>query len=911
MSSRRQASPGLTPHSSQDQPPLVAQQTADDPFSAAGAGSPSALHPAYVQSPNNSPNAVERPLSSSSVNHPSPMLYSDDVVVRHLKDLSHEEAFSPEAFTSVPLKLKIRTTLPREELINTDSLYAVNRQRYHRLLEARSALSRNQPPFYSPVDQFAAEECAGLFEDLSELLCWRPYEVDSGRHYGRLQTSRYSNILSQICQLRVSKLTRLSAQTQSLWDFPAWGAGILLPSDFLKYSDFERVAVMFRDDVENYISQIYTLAYVAEPRARHSSTLPTDSSRLFDLPITPQRIPQPRARQGTPWARAERDTIFTDSTPGSRAPAFVTEPNSIPHQKQARFSRMEVMSPIDENLVTEPRHPSPPTDISFHPPTELQSSYGRMDETPSRLPQATAQAYRQSGAEPRMRRATLAPTPHTTSNLLDMTSSVAGVPQPSQSRSLASDTRRLQAQQIAPLAYQAASDMVFEYPSVGITPSTRQLSGSNALREILSDSDAELYSRPIETLPVRRDQGYLPHQRRTRVSGGGGGPPDDSDSDNMGPPTPKRRQSASGTGRSQTAASRDPPGAARVAQFDLKLKTDAIPMWDGNTDTLLVWLQSVNQLSKRSEVVYQQLGEIVPTRFTDRALRWFFSLDRHRQQEIMHDWRSMKRAITSHFMNRAWLEDMKRRAIRARYRERGHDQERPSDYCIRKQQLLSVTHELTQSELISEIMAGAPSSWLSLLHTELYATVEQLLNAIQYHELALTNHSLLGSSSAVRSMEKRLERLEAKGERKSSSSSARPVNRFSRPPRAYATEANLKPSPKPVKEHPFAKDDSRVSKGRTPKDLGIRGCRYCGSLNHWDKDCRHATKNPKRTGRPRANLASISDESVSEEETYDALYETYREKSDSDNPESENDSDYASTVSGTEGSPDDEVSALN
>jgi len=34
----------------------------------------------------------------------------------------------------------------------------------------------------------------------------------------------------------------------------------------------------------------------------------------------------------------------------------------------------------------------------------------------------------------------------------------------------------------------------------------------------------------------------------------------------------------------------------------------------------------------------------------------------------------------------------------------------------------------------------------------------------------------------------------------------------------------------------FPRNDKVVSKGKTPKDKGARGCIHCGSLNHWDKD---------------------------------------------------------------------------
>ncbi len=92
-------------------------------------------------------------------------------------------------------------------------------------------------------------------------------------------------------------------------------------------------------------------------------------------------------------------------------------------------------------------------------------------------------------------------------------------------------------------------------------------------------------------------------------------------------------------------------------------------------------------------------------------------------------------------MNRAWLERQKSIANNARFRDATHSSETPSDYYIRKSQLLSLVHSLSDSELIMEIMNGAPTSWNTILTTHLYGSAVEFQSAVKFHENLLVRLS--------------------------------------------------------------------------------------------------------------------------------------------------------------------------
>lgn len=95
----------------------------------------------------------------------------------------------------------------------------------------------------------------------------------------------------------------------------------------------------------------------------------------------------------------------------------------------------------------------------------------------------------------------------------------------------------------------------------------------------------------------------------------------------------------------------------------------------------------MNSLSKRSGVVFKQLGTLVPTWLTGSAETWYYSQSAETRERIEVDWASLT-AIGEYYMNQTFLDKQKARANRASYRDVGNGRELPSEYVIHKSELL-------------------------------------------------------------------------------------------------------------------------------------------------------------------------------------------------------------------------------
>jgi len=297
-------------------------------------------------------------------------------------------------------------------------------------------------------------------------------------------------------------------------------------------------------------------------------------------------------------------------------------------------------------------------------------------------------------------------------------------------------------------------------------------------------------------------------------------------------------------------------------------------MWNGDENSILSWIRKVNFISQRSEQVFEELGQMIPLRLEGRASQWFFSLPADQQQQFQWDWNTIKFAIAHYFMNHHWLTTMKSKAIRMRYRQKNHETENPTDYFIRKLELLQLVFDLNDAETIMEIMNGVPREWLPYIDTQRMQTVQELQNAIKYHE-----DTLIRITS--NDFDRRLKALEGSSNRSS---------RFKG--KTYTAETNFvrrKSTRKPFKgkligSHPsFAqptlpKRDDIISKGKTPEQKGARPCRHCGSGKHWDFD--HPLNGKDR--KARVFLADLDSEALDAFVAYEQCWAEDDEESEAD-----------------------------
>jgi|SRR6266436_739139 len=74
------------------------------------------------------------------------------------------------------------------------------------------------------------------------------------------------------------------------------------------------------------------------------------------------------------------------------------------------------------------------------------------------------------------------------------------------------------------------------------------------------------------------------------------------------------------------------------------------------------------------------------------------------------------------------------------------------------------------------------------------------------------------------------------------------------------------PSLEPPK---FLKDNKNVTSWKTPESVNARPCQHCGSVKHWDYECKHSWKGERQA---RASFITLSDPEIEALNAYDDLY---------------------------------------
>jgi hypothetical protein len=83
------------------------------------------------------------------------------------------------------------------------------------------------------------------------------------------------------------------------------------------------------------------------------------------------------------------------------------------------------------------------------------------------------------------------------------------------------------------------------------------------------------------------------------------------------------------------------------------------------------------------------------------------------------------------------LEKQKLRANKARFREARHQRESPSEYVIRKMELLMLVYSYMDTETIQAIMMEVPGTWASIINPQYQKMLRECQNAIKYHKESL------------------------------------------------------------------------------------------------------------------------------------------------------------------------------
>jgi hypothetical protein len=188
--------------------------------------------------------------------------------------------------------------------------------------------------------------------------------------------------------------------------------------------------------------------------------------------------------------------------------------------------------------------------------------------------------------------------------------------------------------------------------------------------------------------------------------------------------------------------------------------------------------------------------------------------------------------------------------------------ETPTEYVIRKLELLAYVYNYTPSQTMSEILFKAPCMWSTVVNPRNYRDLASFQTAIKYHEDLLID---LGDKYDRYNCSSSTQSHSYKVDTKPCPKGSKTFDTKRKPTRVYAVGWN---NPKHSYSHP--KDDSNVSKGKTPADYGARGCIHCGSTKHWDRECKHHKNS--NVYKARVMFADCSPDDMHAEAEYERCY---------------------------------------
>ncbi|QRW06065.1 Retrovirus-related Pol polyprotein from transposon [Ceratobasidium sp. AG-Ba] len=607
------------------------------------------------------------------------------------------------------------------------------------------------------------------------------------------------------------KVRELRAQLPPLPEFPD-----LEPNSLFTKFQFELAMVMFRDEVERYIAHVCYVnkfkealgpTFMQSP-TRTSMEIPNDFGK--DLPLSSAVKSKDKGKNKadeTPVARSSTTPVPVPATPGSafhqEQQSFVEQSDTDPYRNITRRGARK-SGRVSGPLETPFRPKAQP--LGYELPTLEEFTDDDDDDDDEQL---TPKTYVPKHLRAKVGRSSML------SDLFQGPSfGAAATPNPTAT--------------INPLgAVQSIQPVTV--PSAGTGPMISS-GGAQPPDDDPDTSDDEGGRDPNPRTPSRH-RGRRPRQPLPPPSNPVQGPT----------PIPTTTQPVVTTVTQQATN-------GRGVYFDNRIKiADVVEKWDGDPDTLASWIWSVNIVANRGFEVWNQLGQQIPLRLTGRAKDWFESQSKRYQAFMMQDWQNMRAGICDYFMNRTWLDKQKGKATRAHYREPGHANETPSDYIIRKKKLLQMVFKLTKTELILEILNGAPQYWRTIMDTSRIESFREFQATVKYHEETLISGTRGDGSVSRRDIDKIWEALKSQKQSKSKFAKTHAVQ-------------TMKPK--------YPPDDKNVSKKATPKSKGARPCIHCGSQMHWDNECKYHPKNMKKV---KAYFSNASQEEQDDQAEYERM----------------------------------------
>ncbi|KAJ6582283.1 hypothetical protein B0H19DRAFT_1252388 [Mycena capillaripes] len=527
--------------------------------------------------------------------------------------------------------------------------------------------------------------------------------VDKGGAVYRLQKAPYWTLWKQLADLRKRAKESYEIFNTEMPSMPTWGRSED-PLGFYAANEFEILAICYRAEVENYLVNLDQYFDFATEEIRSPDEEIQDYYNEFRRSISVK--PERTTSISDNIQHSSIDESFAQLRPAPATPPPSQNRESSSRQRSRRSRLREVTSsdhPENEDVAFTP-----------HETLETREAFGKSSTLPLKFHEAFKPIRFDQGQKS-----------HHQSNRVHN-----HVSEDAHSGEHDRELSRHRHQSHLGFLVPNHSSKPLEHSH--LKPMKTAASGNGPADEPSDSEDDSGKKR-------RKDHKQRKPDRRKPGAPPSSNPDDDpSDSDNEG------EDHNSGLSRGGRGSSRN-PGYTRRGRatdddrdsgryFDLRLKDTDIPKWDGNPDTLLRWIQRCNLIAEDGPKVWKQLGKIVPRVLTGTAQDWYFSLPLDYQHKICENWETMKQALADFFLSSKWLDKTRTRALRASYREAGHGKEKPSEYFIRKRELLNSVYSFDDSAVMSEVMNGAPGAWCMVLDTQKYRNVVEFHAAIVFHE---------------------------------------------------------------------------------------------------------------------------------------------------------------------------------
>ncbi|THU98101.1 hypothetical protein K435DRAFT_596588, partial [Dendrothele bispora CBS 962.96] len=144
-----------------------------------------------------------------------------------------------------------------------------------------------------------------------------------------------------------------------------------------------------------------------------------------------------------------------------------------------------------------------------------------------------------------------------------------------------------------------------------------------------------------------------------------------------------------------------------------------IPSWDGEGETLIDYIITMNEIAEKSEQLSQGLAVWAPSKWSAKAKDWWEALSPASRQFLRQDWNKLLLGIRDFFMNTEWKAHRKMEFEDMTFRQKGHSLESPVQYIQRRKRYAIILYNASENEgstLITIILYNIPSSWKATLN---------------------------------------------------------------------------------------------------------------------------------------------------------------------------------------------------